>query len=409
MAKKKPSTQEEFSKAKKKPLTQEEFFKKLHKEDLATIRDLQKEETIDFVPTGSWVLDQIIGDGSMTRKPGGFPRGAIVEIIGDESSGKTTIALSAIRKAQEMGGFGCLLDFEQTFHKGYAEKMGLDLRRSKLIVTEPVHFQQGIRQIRDFLYIKPHIIVVDSVPAMVPKEYLEGAIDEAGRIGLQAQLQSTFLQYITKFLKASNVCLIYINQMRDVIKTSKFQSGPMEESPGGRALKYYSSVRLKLKLGIVERVAVQSKITGKAEKEPVNITIKATVIKNKIDRPYFQAPIFIRFGEGIDNVRSIIELAMNTKVITKGGAFFTFKQNDEVIIKAQGKEALWQAFNDNERAFEKLQSSLVFKQDETTKAQYQNVEDEPPDEMDDLMSNVAEDFISKQNQKKKQKEDPDDN
>ena len=96
--------------AKKKPLTREEFFKNLHKEDQATIRNLQKEEATDFVPTGSWVLDQIIGDGSMANKPGGFPRGAIVEIIGDESSGKTTVALSAIRKAQEMGGFGCLLD-----------------------------------------------------------------------------------------------------------------------------------------------------------------------------------------------------------------------------------------------------------------------------------------------------------
>lgn len=391
--------------AKKKPLSQEEFFKKLHKEDQATIVDLQKDDVIDFVPTGSWVLDQIIGDGSMTGKPGGFPRGAIVEIIGDESSGKTTIALSAIRKAQEMGGFGCLLDFEQTFHKGYAKKMGLDLSQNKLIVTQPSHLQQGNRQIRDMLQIRPHIIVVDSVPAMLPKEYLEGSVDDAMRIGLQAQLQSTFLQYISKFLKASNVCLVYINQMRDVIKTSKFQSGPMEESPGGRALKYYSSVRLKLKVGAIEKVAVQSKITGKKVHDPVNITIKVTVIKNKIDRPYYQAPIFIRFGEGIDNVRSIIELAMNTNIIKRAGAFFIFKQNDKIITKAQGKEALWQTFNDNERAFEKLQSSLVFKQDEQAKEQYKDVDDEPPDEMDELMTNVAEDFIEKQNKKKKKKDE----
>jgi len=391
--------------AKKNPMSQEEFFKKLHKEDQATIIDLQKEEIHDFVPTGSWVLDQIIGDGSMTGKPGGFPRGAIVEIIGDESSGKTTIALSAIRKAQEMGGFGCLLDFEQTFHKGYAKKMGLDISPNKLIVTQPAHFQQGARQIKDMLEIKPHIIVVDSVPAMLPKEFLEGAIDDAARIGLQAQLQSAFLRIITKYLKDSNVCLVYINQMRDVIKTSKFQSGPMEESPGGRALKYYASVRLKLKVGRIEKVVVQSKITGKKDEDPVNITIKATVIKNKIDRPYFQAPIFIRFGEGIDNVRSIIELGMNTRVISKNGAFYTFRHNDEIVVKAQGKEALWQSFTDNEKAFEKLQSSLVFKQDENTKIQYQNEGNELPDEMDDILSNVAENFIEKQNQKKKNSDD----
>jgi len=390
---------------KKKSMSQDEFFKKLHKEDKATILDLSKDEIHDFVPTGSWVLDQIIGDGSMTRQPGGFPRGAIVEIIGDESSGKTTIALSAIRKAQEMGGLGCLLDFEQTFHKKYAKKMGVDLSPEKLIVTQPIHMQQGNRQIRDFLQLKPHIIVVDSVPAMLPKEYLEGSVDDAVRIGLQAKLQATFLQYITKFLKANNVCLVYINQMRDVIKTSKFQSGPMEESPGGRALKYYSSVRLKLKVGKKETVSVKSRITGKVEKDPVNVTIKASVIKNKIDRPYFSAPIFIRFGEGIDNVRSIIELGMNTKVITKSGAFFSFKHNDELLIKEQGKEALWQSFNDNADAFSKLRSSLVFKQDETVAEQYKDSEDEePPDEMDELMSNVADQFIEKQ-KKKKEKED----
>lgn len=393
---------------KKKPLSQAEFFKKLHKDDQATILDLSKDEVHDFVPTGSWVLDQIIGDGSMTGKPGGFPRGAIVEIIGDESSGKSTIAMSAIRKAQEMGGLGCLLDYEQTFHKGYAQKLGLDLSPEKFFVSQPAHFQQGARQIKDLLELKPHVIVVDSVPAMLPKEFLEGAVDDAARIGLQAQLQSAFLRIITKYLKESNVCLIYINQMRDVIKTSKFQSGPMEESPGGRALKYYASVRLKLKVGIIEKINVKSRITGKKAQDPVNITIKATVIKNKIDRPYFSAPIFIRFGEGIDNIRSIMELALNTKVIKQSGAMYTFRQNEELIFKAVGKEGLRETLNDNEKAFEKLQSSLIFKQDESTKLQYQDEKDELPDEMDDLLSNVAENFIEKQEKKKGKKEESDD-
>lgn len=393
--------------AKKKPLTKAEYFKALHKDDQSSIVDLQKDCTYEFVPTGSWVVDQIIGDGTMTGKPGGFPRGAIVEIIGDESSGKTTLALSAIRKAQEMGGWGCLLDFEQTFHKGYAEKMGLDMNPEKFLVTQPAHFQQGARQIRDLLQIKPNIIVIDSLASMLPKEYLEGAVDDAARIGLQAQLQSAFLRIITKFLKTSNVCLVYINQLRDVIKTSKFQSGPMEESPGGRALKYYASLRLKMKKGVVEKVAVQSRITGKKDTTPVNVTVKVQVVKNKIDIPYYAAPIFIRFGEGIDNIRSIIELAMNTKVISKSGAFYTFKHDGKEVIKAQGKEMLWQSFTDNEKAFEKLQSSLTFKQDEKVKAEYMNEPDELPDELEDMLSNVAEDFIEKQTKKKEKSEDND--
>jgi len=394
--------------AKKKSLTKVEYFKQLHKEDQATILNLQKKEVIDFVPTGSWVIDQIIGDGTMTDKPGGFPRGAIVEIVGDESSGKTTLALSAIRKAQEMGGFGCLIDFEQTFHTGYAKNLGLDLSPSKLLVSQPAHFQQGARQIFDMLALKPSIIVVDSVPAMLPREYMEGKVDDVSRIGLQAQLQSAFLRIITKYLKESNVCLVYINQFRDRIKTSKYDAGPSEESPGGRALKYYASIRLKLKVGKIETVAVKSRITGKKDVNPVNVTIKASVIKNKIDKPYRAAPIFIRFGEGIDNIKSILELAEATSIIKKNGAFYSFSHNDELLIKEQGKENLRSAFSNNEKAFEKLRSSLVFKQDEEVKAEYQEENDsDEADSIEDILSGVAGDFIDKQEEKKAKKEEND--
>ena len=389
-----------------KALTPEEFLKKVSKEDKEAIVDISGKKKLDLIPSGSWVIDTIIGDGSMTGKPGGFPRGHIVEIFGDESSGKTTLALTAISKAQEMGGLGILMDFEQTFMAQYAAKIGVDLDKKRFMPWQPMSFQQGARQIKDCLLMKPAIIVVDSVSAMLPRQFLEGSIDEAQRIGLQAQLMSAFLGYISKFLKASNTCLLFTNQLRSVIKKSQYEGGPDEESSGGRALKFYSSLRLKLETSTVEKVAVTSRITGKEDKEPVNVKVKATVVKNKIDRPWFSAPIYIRFGEGIDNVRSIIELAVNIGTIKKTGAFFSFAQGEEILFKVQGIEQLWQMLSDDSKMFNKVQSSLVIKEDEKVKEEYKNVvQDIPPDEIDDMLSNVADNFIQKSEAKKKKKED----
>jgi recombination protein RecA len=163
---------------------------------------------------------------------------------------------------------------------------------------------------------------------------------------------------------------------------------------------------LKLETSTVEKVAVTSRITGKEDKEPVNVKVKATVVKNKIDRPWFSAPIYIRFGEGIDNVRSIIELAVNIGTIKKTGAFFSFAQGEEILFKVQGIEQLWQMLSDDSKMFNKVQSSLVIKEDEKVKEEYKNVvQDIPPDEIDDMLSNVADNFIQKSEAKKKKKED----
>lgn len=342
----------------------------------------------------------------MTGKPGGFPRGHITEIFGDESSGKSTLALTAISKAQELGGLGILMDFEQTFYAPYASKIGVNLDKKKFLSWQPMSFQQGARQIKDCLLMKPAIIVVDSVSAMLPKQFLEGAIDEAQRIGLQAQLMSAFLGYISKFLRSSNTCLLFTNQLRSVIKKSQYVRGPDEESSGGRALKFYSSLRLKLETRYVEQVNVTSRITGKKDKEPVNVKVDATVVKNKIDRPWFSAPIYIRFGEGIDNVRSIIELAVNTGTIKKTGAFYSFEQGEKTLLKVQGMEQLWKTLSDDSKMFNKVKSGLVIKQDEKAKEEYKDdSQDSPPDEMDDMLLNVAENFIQKSEAKKKQTED----
>jgi recombination protein RecA len=271
------------------------------------------------------------------------------------------------------------------------------------MLVQPKHFQEGARWIKSAFSMKPHVIVVDSVAAMTPREFLEGAVDEAGRIGLQAQLMSGMLSHLSKFIKESNTSLIFTNQLRKVIKKSQYETGPDEESSGGLALKFYSSVRWKLKKSTVEKVNVTSSITGKADKEPINVMIKATVVKNKVDKPWRSAPVFIRFGEGFDNILSIIELAVNTGVIKKSGAFFTFSQNNEVLIKAQGKEQLWKALNENEQLFSKLSNNLTVKEDEQAKVEYAQVEQ--GDEMDDVLGNISAGFIEKQSKKKAPKEE----
>jgi recombination protein RecA len=386
-----------------KALSPTEFYKQLSNEDRDRIVDLQHQKALDLIPTGSWVLDSLIGDGTMTGKPGGLPRGHIVEVFGDESSGKTTLALSAIRKVQEMGGCGILLDFEQTFHPKYAENLGVDISSNKLIVMTPQHFQHGARLINDSLCMRPPLIVVDSVSAMTPKEVIEGACDEGAGVGLQARLMSAFLQYISKFLKDSNTCLLFLNQLRSVIKKNKFDHGPDEETSGGRALRYYSSVRLRLRKGSVEKIDVTSKITGKAGKEPMHVTVNATVVKNKIDKPWSTAPIYIRFGEGFDNVLSIVELAINTKVVKKEGNSYTFPHKGG-ILKVVGKENLRKALEEKDKIFEELRSSLIIREDTVAKEEYAELD--KADALEEMMSNTAETYIKKENKKKGQESEP---
>jgi len=391
-----------------KGLTPEEFLKKLSKDDKNSIRDLNVKKKLDLIPTGSWILDSLIGDGTMTGKPGGFPRGQVCEVFGDESSGKTTLALSTVCKAQEAGGMAVLMDFEQSFHAPYAQSLGVNLNKSKFLVWEPMSFEEGARHIMDCLMMKPAIIVVDSVSAMLPRSVLEGKIDEATGIGLQARLMSKFLNHITKFLKTNNTLLLFTNQMRSVIKKSKWDTGPDEESTGGRALRFYSVVRLKLKTSTVEKIDTISRLTGTKDKTPINVKIKATVVKNKIDKPWYSAPLYIRFGEGIDNIRSIIELAINTGVIKKTGAFYSFSQGEETLLKVQGQEQLWQALNDDSKLYNKVKSSLIIREDTKAKEMYKNVKQDvsedkqvnSPDEMDDMFKEVESNFLQKEAGKK---------
>ena len=390
-----------------KAMSNEEFYKKLSREDKQAIVDLTVAKPIKIIPSSSWVINSIIGDGTGTGKAGGYPRGHVVEVFGDESAGKTTLGVCACRQVQELGGHAVFMDFEQTFHAKYAQSLGLSLDKKHFTLMRPDHFQHGSRLIRDALLMKPWLIVVDSVSAMTPKETLEGKIDEAGRIGLQAQLMSMFLSIITKKIPEAETCLMFLNQMRTVINTGGGWSGggPKEESSGGFALRYYSSLRLKLTTIMTEKIATTSTITGKEEKKAVNVMVKVTAIKNKIDTPFLHGPIFIRFGEGIDNIASIVELAVNLNVIKKNGSFFTFKEGDKLLINCHGKEALRKQLKEDEALLKKVCGNLTVKEDEEEKAK---PEENYTDEMDAALENVSSSYIEKQKKKKKAKEESDD-
>lgn len=373
-----------------KIMTPDEFYKRLSKDDKRAVRNLEERERIDFVPTGSWVINTLIGDGTGTYKPGGLPRGHMVEIFGDESCGKTTLGISSCIQAQQLGFVPVWLDYERTFHADYARKLGLDCSPSKFIYMEPDHFEHGIRLIYQALAMKPAIIVVDSVSAMIPKQFLEGQVDEGQRIGLQAQLMSMFCNFITKYLGSANTCLMFCNQLRSMIK-GQYDPGPKEETSGGKALKYYSSVRIKMRKSKVENVTVKSRITGKSEKEPINVMVKVSIVKNKIDKPYFSGPLYIRFGEGFDNITSIIELATNTNVIKKAGAFYKFDVNGESIFSGiQGKEQLRSFLEENPDKLEILTKNIVFKEDKEAKSQAVEVEEKPEEMTEGELENLEE-------------------
>jgi recombination protein RecA len=383
-------------------ISPEEFYKRLSKEDKKALKNLNEQSKIEYISTGSWVINTLIGDGTGSYKPGGLPRGHIVEVFGDESCGKTTLGICACKQAQDLGGVAVWLDFERTFHKDYAKKLGLSLDQNKFFYWVPDHFEHGTKLIYEAMAMHPMIIVVDSVSAMIPKQFLEGAVDEMGRIGLQAQLMSISLNYLTKFLPDSNTCLLFTNQLRSVIKKREWDVGPDEETSGGKALKYYSSVRIKMKKGAVEKITTKSRITGKDDKEPVNVMVKVSIVKNKIDKPYLTAPLFIRFGDGFDNIASIVELAINTNTIKKKGAFLNFEVDGKTIFNAQGKEQLHTILQENNDILSLLSSKIVLLQDKEIKAigEKEKAEEESISTDLDLMLNQAsETFVKGRNAK----------
>jgi recombination protein RecA len=283
---------------------------------------------IDTLPSGSLGLDVALGVG-------GYPRGRIVEIYGPESSGKTTVALHAIAEIQKQGGRAAFIDAEHAIDPSYAKKLGVNI--DELILSQPDSGEQAM-EICDMLVKSNSIdlIVIDSVAALVPQAELDGEMMDS-QMGLQARLMSKALRKLAGNMNKSKTTIIFINQLREKIG---IMFGNPETTPGGRALKFYSSVRIEVRR--TESIKVGTDVMGNV----VNIK----VVKNKVAPPFRNAIVEIMYGEGISREGEVLEMATNQDIINKSGAWYDY--NGERI--GQGKDNIKKYLKENPKVFEEI-------------------------------------------------------
>jgi recombination protein RecA len=287
---------------------------------------------ISVIPTGAISFDAALGVG-------GFPRGRVVEIFGPESSGKTTIALQVIASAQAQGGMAAFVDAEHALDPGYAKKLGVDV--DNLLVSQPDYGEQALEIAEQLVRSGAiDVLVIDSVAALVPKAELDGEMGDS-HMGLQARLMSQALRKLTGIVSKSRTCLIFINQIREKIGV---MFGNPETTTGGRALKFYASVRVDIR-----RIAAI-----KEGDVVVGSRTKVKVVKNKVAAPFRESEFDIMYGEGISREGDLLDLAVNNNILEKSGAWFSYK--GERI--GQGRENARQFLKENKDVTAKLESEV---------------------------------------------------
>ena len=288
--------------------------------------------TMPSISTGAVSLDYALGIG-------GVPRGRVVEIFGPESSGKTTLSLQVIAEAQKLGGMAAFVDAEHALDAQYASKLGVEL--DNLLVSQPDNGEQALEIVEVLVRSGAvDVVVVDSVAALVPRAEIEGEMGEA-QMGLQARLMSQALRKLTGVVSKSKTCLIFINQLREKIGV---MFGNPETTTGGRALKFYASVRIDIRrIGAIKDGDVV--VGGRT---------RVKIVKNKVAPPFREAEFDVMYGEGISKEGDLLDLAVDRKIVEKSGTWFAF--GGERL--GQGRENVKQFLKDNPTIFKSIEEKV---------------------------------------------------
>jgi recombination protein RecA len=297
---------------------------------------------IDVIPTGNLLIDRALGVG-------GFPRGRIIEIYGPESSGKTTLTLTAVAQAQRRGGLAAFIDVEHALDPEYSKKLGVNM--NDLLVSQPSSGEEALQIVEQLVRSNAvDVIVLDSVAALVTKHELEGDIGDS-TVGAQARLMSQALRKLTSFISKARTCVIFTNQIREKIGV---MFGSPETTPGGRALKFYASVRIDIRrIGQIK--SSDGTVTG-------NLT-KLKVVKNKVAPPFTEAEFEIIYNEGISGTGSLVDLAVEQDILQKRGSWFAYNGSQ----LAQGREATKELLKNDPALYAEIETKVKDKLDEKKK------------------------------------------
>lgn len=317
----------------------------------AVMRMGEKVDTqISTIPTGSLALDAAIGVG-------GYPRGRIIEVYGPESSGKTTVALHAVAEVQKRGGTAAYIDAENAMDPAYAEALGVDI--DSLILSQPNTGEEGL-QIADTLIASGaiDILVVDSVAALVPRAEIDGEMGDS-HVGLQARLMSQALRKLSGNINKTKTIALFINQIREKVGV---MFGNPETTPGGRALKFYSTIRLEVRRA--EQIKQSSDVVGNR--------VKIKVVKNKVAPPFKVAEVDIMYGKGISQSGELLDMAVEKDIVDKAGSWYSY--NDEKI--GQGRENAKQYLEDHPDIYSEIMTKVREEKEDPAKVKEKIDQDE---------------------------------